>query len=217
MRRSVISVVAAFAVIASSASVAHAATCNQLKGKNLAKNGKVKIVKTQLTKSRSRYFGCVLPRGTAHPLGAVLSYDPDGETDSQRIARVSGTFAEASISINYGTSQSDISRVYDVATGKSYDFYSVSGSENGSEQYDLGAPVRKFLDAKGTLVVSYLHDPTTDEPSDVVRTTIAVFSTTGKRTILDQATEALDPKSLKVVGKIASWTSGGKTKTYTLP
>jgi hypothetical protein len=217
MRRSIVSAVAAFAVIASSASVADAATCNQLRGKNLATNGKVKIVKTRLGKGRSRYFGCVLPRGTAHPIGRAFGLNLDGVDTSQSIDQVKGTFVVVTYSESYGTTTSDDSRVYNLATGKSYLFYNVFGSENGSDQYDLGSPVRKFLDDKGRLVASYLHLPTTDQSSDVKRVTITVFSATGKRTILDQATEALDAKSLKVVGKIASWTSGGMTKTYTLP
>lgn len=218
MRRFVLAAVAAIAVIASSASVADAATCKQLKGKNLAKNGKVKIVKTHLGQGRSRYFGCVLPRGRAHPIGGAFGLDLDGVDTSQSIDQVRGTFVAASFSENYGTTQSEESRVYNVATGKSYVFSYAFGSENGSEQYDLGFPVRRFLDPKGRLITSYLFEgPNDDQSADVRQATIAVFSASGKRRILDQASESLDPKSLRVVGKTASWTSSGKTTTYTLP
>lgn len=220
MRRSVLLAFAAVTVVATPVGVAEAAPvkCNKLAGKNLAKNGKVKVVRTKLRQGRSRYFGCVLPRGTVRPIGPVLGPDADGlVSSSQSITLIKGTFVIADFFVGVGqtsTTASD-SSVYNLATGKSYVYDAQSSSEEGQQFFDLGRSQRAFLDGKGRLVASYIA---LDQESQTETATIVVFSATGKRKILDQGPQGtIGVSTLKLVGRTASWLSDGVKKTYTLP
>ena len=202
-----------------SASVATAETCNQLHGKNLAKSRMVKIVKTRLHSGRARYFGCVLPRGTAHPIGGFVGPDIGGFEKTQHIDRLNGRFVAVTYSQSVGTETSDDSRVYNLATGRSYLFAHAFASENESDYYELGARVRAVLASRGRLVASYSRYEDNPDPNgdQIEHATIAVFSATGKRKILDEGlASSVVAKSLKVVGHTVSWTSGGVVRTYTL-
>lgn len=219
MRRLALTAIAALILIMASAAVAEAATCNQLPGRNLATNGKVKIVRTKLKGGRSRFFGCVLPRGTARPIGPLLGPDISGYDTSQTIRAIKGTFVTAELYGSVGETSSTYgqSSVYNLATGRSYVFDAQSSSEDGQEFYGLGQSERRFLNAKGQLIASYLALKVTDAGEESEVATIAVFSATGKRTILDRGpADTLAARSLKVTGRTASWTSGRNTKTYTL-
>lgn len=219
MPRALLLALAAVTLIASPVRVAEAAPvkCNKLTGKNLAKNGKVKVVKTRLTKARSRFLGCVLPRGTVRPIGPILGPDEGGGSSSQRITLIRGTFVTADFFVGVGQTSTTAgdSSVYNLVTGKSYVYDAQSSSEEGQQFYDLGQSQRTFLDAKGRLVASYIA---LDVQTQTETATIAFFSATGKRTILDQGPQGtIGVSTLKLVGKTASWTSGGATRTYTLP
>ena len=219
MRRYAGPAAAVVVALSSSASVATAATCNQLHGTNLAKSRAVKIVKTRLHAGRSRYFGCVLPHGTAHPIGGPVGPDVGGYETTQHIDRLNGRFVAVTYSQSAGTETSDDSRVYNLATGRSYLFAHAFVSESESDYYDLGSAVRTILATKGRLVASYSRYVDNPDPNgdQLERATIAAFSATGKRRILDEGpASSVIEKSLKVVGRTASWTSGGRVKTYTL-
>ncbi|MCW3015998.1 MAG: hypothetical protein JWO02_3090 [Solirubrobacterales bacterium] len=207
------------ALIVSSVGAAEAATvkCNKLVGKNFAKNGKVKIVRKKLSRGQSRFFGCVLPGGAVRPIGPVVGPDQTGYDTSESIVSVRGTFAAVEIFGGVGQTAMTFgdSRVYNLTTGKSYVYDEQSSSEEGQQSGKYGLGRKSFLNAHGRLVGSYQAYSSDD---DAKITSIVSYSPSGEATLLDKGDAAVVlAQSLKLVGTTASWTSGGVTKTATLP
>ncbi len=216
---------ALLAVAAPGGAQAATTSCRTLGGKDLARNGVVKVVRQSLGRGRSRLAGCVRPAGRVHGLSPVLGEDVGGFRETGSLQAVKGTFVIVKSSEIVGAGGSTRSRVIDVRTGRGYGFFAASSSEETSTFYPVGTPpvvvqnlpgaVRAHLDGHGRLAVAYTGATNDDAATPTV--VIAAFSASGRRTVLDQgAPGSVIARSLTLRGGVARWTSGGAPRTATV-
>lgn len=214
-----------FAVAVPGTATASSGTCRNLAGKDLARTGVVKVVRQPLGNGHSRYVGCRRPDGRVHALSAVLGVNASGFRETASLRAAEGAYVVVKESEVVAAGGSTRSRVIDARTGRGYTFFAASSSEETSSFYRLGSPqievqnlpgaVRSHLDAHGRLAVAYTGTTVDDAATRTV--VIAVFTASGRRTVLDQG----DPRSviatsLTLRGGIARWTSGGVPRSASI-
>ena len=201
------------------AAASAAKTCDRLAGRNRVTSSEIKVVSeaikpTDITFGGIRLVGCVLPRGRVHVISEDEQYG--NSSSGTEITAVSGRFLllDGSIENDGGTIES--MERFDVKTGVVTPYYrgtNAFGDECWSSVRQRPSAVR--LDPSGALAVAY--DGTEQCSPNGGRTLVLGFPVGGGTRVLDlQARDALDPASLLLSGRAASWTVGGVPATATL-
>lgn len=218
---------------------AQAATraCPTLKGTKVLTTPKLRVVSvpfdTTYRRSGTRVVGrnllaCARPRGTVRKIGTTFNeYATTGSIKGQSavgsgftsLGTTTGTFIvtrlrEADLAGNFAETY----RVVDVATGRRYSYFHELQTEEGSLS-EPAPPVTVRLDATGRLaaVLSSRKDEGYSAPP-VGRTQVVAFTSTGARTVLDEAPLADIPSaSLKLADGVVGWINAGQAKSAPAP
>jgi hypothetical protein len=184
-------------------------SCSRLRGKDLAPAGNVKLVRRRNQDNGTDLLGCELPRGRVRTLASSSRFDTTTETYT--IAQVSGAIVLLASSYDSQYASGRGTSVFDIRTGKQYPI--------ASSCYQLG--VGQCSGQNATAAAAMIN-ARAQAAAAIVRagtqiTTIAVFSSRGKRQDLDFGPSIEVPaSSLALKGSTVSWTHSGEPRSATL-
>ncbi len=208
----ILALVALLACASAPSSAAGAArpTCAKLTGRHLGGSHGVRVVERGNGNKGTAYV-CVPPRGRVWSAGAASSLTGGGEY-SITVSAIAGPWVALKFASVIGIASSEVGKVIDAATGRSFRFISEAYGP-GEPGEIVHIPERVQLNSAGQMALALAEENT----GQIVKIEIIGFQSNGQRRVLDSGSPAQIPTaSLTLKGSTAQWTDAGATRTATL-
>ena len=209
----VASVLVLAAPAASTGAKPRRSACQRLRGADLAPARNIKLVEHANIYDGKNLLGCVLPRGALRKV--TYSVSSDSASVDYEVRRLVGPVVLLETSDTDplgGTSQVS---VYHLRTGVEYTIASACVEYGAPGEECPNPPTEDHLDA--TVLDRQGRSAIAATSGDGTSRSIASFSSTGVRSVLDSGTPAEIPaSSLKLTGSTVTWTHAGQPRSAEL-
>jgi hypothetical protein len=190
--------------------------CCSLRGRTLAQNRHMRIVRRPLDAGAAELEGCVFDVGRIRKLGD--SSQASTTTRTAKLEHIATTFAAVRTAYSNQYGAGEALSVTNVASGHHYD---VVAWDDRIEAPLIEHPsvTTYFLNPRGQVaaaIVTVRRDSNGVETA--TRVQIVAYGVRGRRLVLDSGTPAeISPPSLHLSGSTARWTHAGQARTGTVP